>query len=858
MIPIKLELENFLPFRQPDPLDFSGIHVACLSGDNGAGKSSLLDAITWALWGKARARRDDELIHLGQDEMQVEFTFDLEGNRYRVLRQRKAGKRGRTVLELQVAPRPVEGDQGDDGLFRSISESTVRQTQAKINDLLRLDYDTFVNSAFLRQGRADEFTVKTPGERKQILADILGLDQWEVYEERAKARIKSADEQMAILVARLEEIDRELAREEEYQADLTAARAETLRLADALRAAEDRLRDVQAARQDLAHKQRQLDDLTRRLSQGERELAAVADELATAQARVEGYGAILAQADEIEAGYERWATAREADAAFNALLAQQTELIQRRADLEAALAEARSGLVVRQSALNQQVIELKRRAAGARVTADLEGVQAELTTLSAREVERDALQGQLALWGEEAGERRANITAFEAKGTELNERLQQLSDVDEPRCPLCGQELSEKDRADLVDQLQAEREAMRADWHAHQVRVKAIAEETAEQRRRLDQLVGELKRLPALQRRAAELGQRVADAREAMAQLDNVQADLSLVGVQLDNDDYALEARRELRAAQAQLDQLGYDAEAHRTAQATLTETTPFEARHGELSRAQEEIAGARETVEQLRERKTRWEKQLAEDRSSQAALQNEITQLNAQLADADQVEAEVEGLRREESAARMRLGAAQQRLGACQALKKQREERQAEQTQLAEERAIYDELRVAFGKKGVPAMIIEAAIPEIEETANALLTRMTAGRMHVRFETQREKVTGGVAETLDIQISDELGTRNYELYSGGESFRINFAIRIALSQLLARRAGARLRTLVIDEGFGTQDAQGRERLVEAINAIQSDFDRVLVITHIDELKDAFPARIQVTKTPAGSQLEVV
>jgi len=66
------------------------------------------------------------------------------------------------------------------------------------------------------------------------------------------------------------------------------------------------------------------------------------------------------------------------------------------------------------------------------------------------------------------------------------------------------------------------------------------------------------------------------------------------------------------------------------------------------------------------------------------------------------------------------------------------------------------------------------------------------------------------------------------------------------------------LQTLVIDEGFGTQDARGRERLVEAINAIQDDFARVLVITHIDELKDAFPARLEVTKTPDGSVVEVV
>jgi exonuclease SbcC len=101
------------------------------------------------------------------------------------------------------------------------------------------------------------------------------------------------------------------------------------------------------------------------------------------------------------------------------------------------------------------------------------------------------------------------------------------------------------------------------------------------------------------------------------------------------------------------------------------------------------------------------------------------------------------------------------------------------------------------------------------------------------------------------------LGTRAYENYSGGEQFRVNFAIRIALSKLLARRAGAQLQTLVVDEGFGTQDALGRERLVAAINAVQDDFELILVITHIEELKDAFPARIEVVKTPDGSQVWV-
>jgi exonuclease SbcC len=104
----------------------------------------------------------------------------------------------------------------------------------------------------------------------------------------------------------------------------------------------------------------------------------------------------------------------------------------------------------------------------------------------------------------------------------------------------------------------------------------------------------------------------------------------------------------------------------------------------------------------------------------------------------------------------------------------------------------------------------------------------------------------------------DEVGDRDYGLLSGGEAFRVNFALRIALSKLLARRAGARLETLVIDEGFGTQDGKGREKLVEVIDAVKDDFRRILVITHIEELKDAFPVRIEVFKDRDGSHVTIV
>jgi DNA repair protein SbcC/Rad50 len=169
--------------------------------------------------------------------------------------------------------------------------------------------------------------------------------------------------------------------------------------------------------------------------------------------------------------------------------------------------------------------------------------------------------------------------------------------------------------------------------------------------------------------------------------------------------------------------------------------------------------------------------------------------------------------------------------------------------------------LERAFSKDGVPALLIEQALPEIETHANDLLDRLSGGAMSVRFETQRQykdKNRDDRKETLDIIISDSAGPREYEMFSGGEAFRVNFAIRLALSRVLAQRAGARLQALVVDEGFGSQDASGRQRLIEALNTVRDDFEKILVITHLEELKEAFPARIEVEKSPRGSAVRVI
>ena len=205
-------MRNFLAYRAPDPIVFTGIELACLTGGNGVGKSSLLDAITWALWGKARARRDEDLIHLEQNDMSVQLDFEQEGLRYRVLRKRsRAGRGSRGSLDLMVY--------GADEFPRLISEDGARRTQEKINEILRLDYETFAHSAFLQQGRANAFTLKTAAERKRILADILGLDQWRDYEEVAKERLQGIASRIDLIQHDIKRIDEEIAREPQLSSE---------------------------------------------------------------------------------------------------------------------------------------------------------------------------------------------------------------------------------------------------------------------------------------------------------------------------------------------------------------------------------------------------------------------------------------------------------------------------------------------------------------------------------------------------------------------------------------------------------------------------------------------------------------
>lgn len=1017
MVPVELQLQNFLSYgTEAPPLDFSRFDVACLSGKNGQGKSALLDAMTWAVWGEARKssgkrKPDDELIRIGTRHMEVTFVFDLEGERYRVIRSFSRSSTGKTTssdLEFQIyVP--------DADKYRPLTGSTQRETQATIDATLGLDYDTFINSAFLLQGRSDEFTQKRPSERKEILASILNLSRYEALAARARDRWREAKHQQQDADADIERLQEALEPApawKEQRAEIEAeieAKQETL---DTLRAEEKALTEQRA---DLEAKAREAESVRQSIEKLAARREQHQDDAAQLRERIDEAEDLIAHRDEIQAQYERYEKLQEERDALdekrdlhrglekrieqktsqikdkknelekklNRLeveqkslqkdldtcvqkLAQRAVVTEKRDEAQAAkqrldrlsarreraqqidahLSEVEQQIVGRRESLRGKLQELQQQIeTREKAVAEQEDLADTIDTLEAKVERRDALQEKLDAI-RQRGKALSNTLSeqggqLEARRTELDKQqadFERFRAADDGVCPTCGTDLTETHRQEVVTSYRetiqslqqevneieaamssqkAERDDLRTEYKTVQEKLDALggapeALATAREQHRTRKkeraalqaqkeqastvkqaleagrfALPQRKRRQALRQRRAAV--RVDAARfEAIqnkaAQLDRyeerlreieeyagrkeqleksiqkTEREIEALREQLDDGRAFGALKQEVEQLEEQLGRVDFDPERFDAVRAALRELSDAGSRMKDLVNAQQNREDWQAQLERIG---TRLEK-TAEEKQS---LEEQREALHEALEGKGELEARQEAKAKEVAAAEQALNDLQQRLGELTAKLEQaaadREKlKQAKQRRedAASDRALYKHLRKAFGKHGIPSLIIEETLPEIEERANGILDRLTDGKMHVRLETLRDKKTGGTKETLEIIITDEQGVpRPYETFSGGESFRVNFALRIALAQLLAERSGVRIRTLVIDEGFGTQDTDGIERLVESIQAIQEDFAKIIVITHLQRLKQVFPVRIEVEKDPVtGSSFELL
>lgn len=1042
MIPLKLNVRNFLCYRDNTPtLDLENVHLACLCGDNGHGKSALLDAITFALWGSSRLgdRGHDDLIHKGQSDMLVELEFESGGERYRVVRRRARGRsQSRTGLEFFIRNSADE--------WRGITGNTVRDTQDFINERIRMDHETFVNTAFLRQGDADRFTTSKPADRKRILAEVLDLSYYDQLEQRARDRVGELRLETQRLEADIEIREREAEQKAAHEEILYGVSREIADLEPQLSEARKLLEDGSRLVTGLESKSKELNELTIRLPQAEKLLQDATERIGRYRARVNEAEALILRREEIEKGHSELTAVQEEDERLSRALNSKNEIELRVAAHHQEIAVERERLVTqcdqltkliedRQVAasaipqleellmkmrprrekidefqvrieefslmekqtrhkleqmegyraeyegMREQMLDLETRIfrEKSRLEAELERLTSTLEreirprsellprlledreTLNAEAARLESLLGRI----EEARQRMSSIDKRVIVLSGDNDRLREtmsdtrqkfdLLETGDLECPLCGQELDSDGREHLraeyeeigvrsktefqknesevaaltrereplarsISQMDSEYQAESRQLQTKQGQISARIEEAESARNRsksLESEIANLKRtledgtfLPE-ERRVAdqmrelldsidfdprdldrltqehrgitddirksqedlnelrtdvdeaenEIRQRMSVAVEAREGIESARTELAPIVSALETGNFSHGARVQVRKLEAEIDELGYDTVRHDEVRERIMDLIGFDRLRQQLDAALGQIEWDRAQLEQSEADVHDREAQVSELTVRREALARDVEGLPEARANLSEIRLTFGDLERQTNAAKVRLGVVREALGRSERMAREAAELGKKRDEQVRERGLYEELTIAFGRNGIQALIIEDALPQIENDANDLLGRLTDNRMSLKLQlSEGRRISGSDAraEELSIDISDEMGTRAYETFSGGEAFRINFALRIALSRLLARRSGAPLPILFIDEGFGSQDAAGQERLIEAIQSIQDDFDKIVVITHVEGIKEAFDTRIQVQKTDMGSTFEIV
>ena len=851
MIPLRLSVRNFLCYRDDvPPLDLQGVHVACLCGANGHGKSALLDAMTWCLWGQARtgSRNHNSLIAYGETECRVELDFLAKGQSYRAIRRRRSAGQGRTELDLFVLddaeqPRPITGN-------------TLNETNARIRNLLGMDYDTFVNSAFLLQGRSDEFTRKTPSERKDVLSSILGLSLYEMLQAEARNKRSQWQDNVTRTEGALAQTQSALDALADPTDELAGIERRLAALSAELDAATLVASERQAAVAELRRKQAELAATERRIATLRGDIQGADSAMAAIQQRIDHAENLAARADEIDAGARQLAAAREELERLESVRREYDRLHDQRNELQVAIGRERAALSAESAELERRIREELEPWAGraesiAGRLADLADAEqaliAEQDVINAQNADAAELQGGIAV-------AQGDIERCIAEGKELRARQVDMQSAG-AICPLCRTPLTEDACGNIADWYESEIAAklrqhgkINEKLNGLKLRLSELSEDTDRRRNAL------ARQQRQTQQERGRLEQERRQSDDATEQLSILQPRLAGLQSALAAGEFAMAERAGLAEVGHAIAALDYD-EANREESYRLTQSLlHWDAERRDLEAALARLPDDEAELRQNESQSERWRAELADAEAGLAADRAAVVE----LPERERAAAEAESVVSRLSSERDNLLARQGRLQAdAERIRQYRSEiarLDASHKAAQAEQGIYAELFGAFGRSGVPAMLIDAAVPHLENEANLLLGRMTDNRMAIRLETLRDNRSGNTTETLDILISDELGSRNYELFSGGEAFRINLALRIALSKVLSQRLGAPLPTLFIDEGFGTQDVAGRERIVDAIASIQDEFEKIIVITHLDDLKDLFPARIEVLKTDAGSQ----
>lgn len=933
---------------------------------NGAGKSAILDAITWVLFGQARkptlirskTKSDREtVINDDSDTCEISLTFRIGQNTYLVDRAMDRG--GAIRLQFKQITRDGEND---------LRGKSTPETDQAIEKELGFTYEVFASSSFITQGDSARFMEAKPKERREILAQILQLDKYTSCKEIADSRLKSLKEETSAQKALLEDKSKISEKIPQIESDLAQAEYD---LNSAERQWEECRKNLESLRKNLSlseAKRKTLEETKARAAKLERELGETADSIAELDGRISQYRKLLENESQVNLGFEKLGQKRrelekltEKEARVSALERAKTQA-QAKIDIKAKELETRLvqlSTQIDESLKAQTMLEGLQKEAG-RLTEEkariikikeekhswdlsfqqaknaLAGAEKKFTEQQARlekttklaGVEKASeidstlgkiheLQSGIPALEEEIASIKKSISDAEGKKATANaeidhleKEIQVLGEGETGKCPLCGQELPSGGSAKLVEEKRAKIGEFKTSLHEINEKIDPMKQTLANAEQKLDLAKQSAAKIPFLEQAIsilAESGQISQEFEEKRKSFEEAQREFLLFeetnGLTLKQEDQILAqyeqaskqltlmaekaskieslkeqeaslqkefisksfAKEELELVEKtkkEIEAEGFDQMELSQVKKAVLELESFAQQKTELEVAKASLAGATEQSETAKKRFSSINNDIAESQK-----------LLLEFGDAEREYQEtVQKTGTEEQREKLLQKQRDQMFSGRNVLTKSLEDAKKafeESSQIQEklvtlekDQRIFERVKEMFGIDGIPSRVLQGVAPQLEEIANSVLQRISQGhtgseslRMEIKLERESKDKS---LSTLDVILTDGQTARPYELFSGGERFRADFAIRLALSKLLAQRAGAKLQTLVVDEGFGTQDSEGIKRLVEAINEMSSDFEKILVVSHVEEMRNSFERKILVTRDDDGSHFEVV
>ena len=622
MIPLKLRIAGFLSYREPVELDFTGFDLACISGHNGAGKSSLLDAITWAVFGQAR-KRDDSLVNLQSKAAEVALTFSYESNVYRIQRTLPRGKT--TILEFQVA---------DGESWRPLTEKTRSETAARIRQTLRLDYETFVNASFFLQGKADEFTQKKASERKAVLGLILGLEMWETYRERTAERRKSIEREVSEIEGRIAEIDAELAEEEPRKARLAELDAQLKTLTSLRTTQEAALENIKRTSASLAEQRRLADTLSAALTRSQNSLSGLQARLAAKEADASTFADLVKRAEQVEAAYQAWQSARAEVTRLDGIAAQFHEHDEKRQPLLREIESEKARLEQELMSLTEQSEAVQTQSATAEeLKGKIAAAQSALEEITSKLTTRNGIESQLQAGRERQAELKAENEALKVQMDEMKMRIDRLEETEGAECPLCGQPLTADHRLQTIEQLRQDGKGSGDRYRANLAEAKSLGEALAEYTSQMAALSNAEREQLAASNSVSQLTERREALERQYQEWEHTGAKrLKEVNKILESGKYAVEAHKTLKQLDKELARLGYDPSAHEAARQAEAAQREAEDQHLNLEKAKAALQPIEDEIANLRSEIGNRESEIGTQRADYERVASALAAAEAQL----------------------------------------------------------------------------------------------------------------------------------------------------------------------------------------------------------------------------------